>query len=150
MAHRFVPLDGVESRYAEAPRVTVVTRGEGRPGLVLDFISSELGPSGEFRVTRLTFERVLEYHWTDDQLGLQLGNEEDVEFDLIEITDSELIRRRLEEGFYSQHPAGQRLGGVLEESDIHHYRICFDHHGTYDVVCVDVDAQTHISTDRDA
>lgn len=127
MAYRWVPLEGVETRWSEGPLVTVVTRGEARPDLVLEFVSSVMGPDGSFRVSRLTFERVLEYHWTDP-LGPLPGNDDDVEFDLIEITDSELVRRRRE-----------------EEPLTHHYRMFFDHHGCYDIVCTGIHVVRHVS-----
>jgi hypothetical protein len=74
----------------------------------------------------------------DFEMGVHVGNRHDVAFRLIEITDSTEIERLLTSGRFSSATPGQRLGGVLAEDDLHHYRVTFDDHGTYDVICTDI------------
>lgn len=133
--HTVVSGDGLETRYSAAPRVSVSTQEDGRPRLDLEFVSAPRVAGEVGRTTHVAFDEVLEYHWMDFEFGLSMGNDRDTRFRLVEITDSTLVRRILEEGKFSSRPAGQRAGGVLDEAGIRHYRICFDDHGTYDVIC---------------
>jgi hypothetical protein len=76
----------------------------------------------EFRVTKLACEHVVGYEWNDFEFHRLPANPDDVELGLIEITDSEFVAEITSSGRY--------IGAAL-----HHLRICFDDHGTYDIVC---------------
>lgn len=133
MSHHLVEGEGLKTSYAFAPRVTVVTGeegstplqiGEGPTHLQMEFISAALTgpPPQEVRVTRLMFEHVLEYAWSDfeflrDLYGLNVGA-----LALVEIKESPAM-------------AQIRATGRYIGADLRHYRITFDDHGTYDVVC---------------
>lgn len=42
-----------------------------------------------------------------------------------------------------------RVVPVTGESDVHHYRIAFDHHRTYDILCTDMEiTYRKVSQDR--
>lgn len=132
MAYRVVAGEALGTTWDDAPIVRVVNRPAGNPtDVVIEYVSAPNRKS----TTRITFSNVIEYHWVDcdyDRVGPNAG---DYEFGLIEIVDSEFIARIIATSPYSDAPAGDRLGGVLSEVDLRHYRIGFDEHGTYDVVC---------------
>ncbi|TDD35528.1 hypothetical protein E1287_13700 [Actinomadura sp. KC06] len=125
--------------------MTVQPAGEDWPGLRLEYVSSPGRPGDEQRVTRLVFGRVVQYAWGQFEFPLSLGNPQDSGFHLIEITDSELVRRIVEEGHFSHYPPGQRAGASVPEDELRHYRLGFDEHGYYDVVCADLEI-THTTT----
>jgi|SRR5882757_274628 len=123
MSHRWIEGEGLRTIYAFAPRFTASAKRDGPTTVHLDFGSSEIYEEGqEFRVTKLTFEHVIEYEWNDFEFNRLSANPEDVQLGLIEVIDSQLIAQILSTGRY----AGERLC---------HMRISFDDHGTYDVVC---------------
>jgi hypothetical protein len=137
MSHRRIEADGLRTSYAFAPRVTISTTRDGPTSVRLSFGSSPVYQDGqEFRVTTLTFEHVVEYDWNDFEFHRLPGNPEDVEFGLIEIMDSQLIA-----GIIS---TGRNTGEQLR-----HLRICFDDHGTYDVVCQRLGIDYGTSSDSD-
>jgi len=72
-------------------------------------------------------KHVLEFAWSEFDRGVRAGDR-DVAFALIEITDSLLIaeinNRVRERGW--------------DERIVHHYRIAFDDHGRYEIVCTEV------------
>ena len=114
--------EGLRTTYAFAPRVMVSVKRDGPTSLRLEFASSPVYQDGqEFRVTNLAFEKVLEYSWDQFEFHRLASNRDDVEFALINIVDSGIIAEL------------EATGRSLPEN-IHHYRICFDDHGTYDVV----------------
>jgi hypothetical protein len=122
--HHLVDGEGLRTTYAYAPRVTITTIENGPTHVELQFPSSGFAapPPQEVRVTRLAFEHVLEYVWADfefdrDPYELDVGA-----FSLTEIDDSRAV-------------AEIRATGRYVGSDLRHYRITFDDHGTYDVVC---------------
>lgn len=123
MSHRQIEGEGLRTTYAFAPRFTSSARRDGPTSISLDFASSPVyRDDQEFRVTKLSFEHVIEFDWNDFEFHRLPGNPEDIELGLIEIIDSQLISEILSTGRYF----GEEL---------HHLRICFDDHGTYDIVC---------------
>jgi hypothetical protein len=125
--------DGLKTSYAFAPRVVVVAgegsptspqRGEGPTHLKLEFISSPLTgpPPQEVRTTRLVFEHVVEYHWSDFEFHRDVYGANAGALALVEIEDSPAV-------------ADIRGSGRYIGTDLRHYRITFDDHGTYDLVC---------------
>ncbi|MFJ8628410.1 hypothetical protein ACIRD3_37000 [Kitasatospora sp. NPDC093550] len=87
---------------------------------------------------KLTFHQVMSYGWVGDYDCL-LPESDEFEFGLIEIFDSERLRA-LATAKVERIP-GMELEGerVVFRGDvvIHHYRLGFDDHGTYDVICGD-------------
>jgi len=123
MAHQIVEGEGLRTTYAFAPRVTVSTQRDGPTSICLTFASSGIYQDDqEVRVTQLSFKHIVEYEWNDFEFHRFSSNPQDVEFGLIEITDSPIAAEIRSTGRY--------IGASL-----HHFRICFDDHGTYDVVC---------------
>jgi hypothetical protein len=88
--------------------------------------------------TEVTFSGVIEYRWIRDRQFYLDTNPDDFGFALIEILDSQLKERLLTSGPYRGFGPGERLGGILEETRVRHFRIGFDEHGTYDVLCTDI------------
>jgi hypothetical protein len=133
MAYHTVPGEGLRTSYAYAPRVSVVTGlggsapaevREGPSHLTLEFISSAItaSPPRTARVTRLVFEHVIEYAWSDfefhrDPYRLGVGA-----LKLVEIDDSPVV-------------ADIRATGRFSGDRLQHFRITFDDHGRYDIVC---------------
>jgi hypothetical protein len=128
---------GLRTTFAGAPRITFNAVADARPGIEMVFPASPLSADRDFEVTSLTFSDVIEFHFIDFETGLHFGHEHDVKFALIEITDSTEIDRLLNHGRFSSEPPGRRLGAIGEHN-VHHYRIAFDDHGTYDVICTDL------------
>lgn len=78
----------------------------------------------------------MEYRWIASNQSYFPANRDDFEFGLIEIIDSEQIKRLLDEGMYADRSPGQRLGGTVDETRLRHYRIGFDDYGSFDVICL--------------
>jgi hypothetical protein len=122
VSYDLVEGDGLRTSYAFAPLVTVSVKPDGPARLQLEFASSPVyRDNQEFRVTRLSFDKVAAYCWNDFEFHRQISNDDDVEFSLIEVTDSNVVAEL--------RATGRPLPGL------HHYRISFDDHGTYDVIC---------------
>jgi hypothetical protein len=127
MSYQRVPGARLATRYAYAPTVRMEAESEGPTRVVMEYASSTSQESQPPLVTRLIFSRVLEFGWSEFDRGVRL-RDHDVAFSLIEITESPLIaainRRVRERGW--------------DERTLHHYRIAFDDHGGYEVVCAEV------------
>ncbi|HEY4020904.1 MAG TPA: hypothetical protein VGM75_19590 [Pseudonocardiaceae bacterium] len=109
--------------------MTVVTRSAGNPPtLRLEYVSEPR----RGRCTVVEFEGVSWYAWTDESFEFFNENSDDFEFGLIEITNSERIQR------WANSAPGRGLPWALKESDLHHYRLGFEDHGTYDVICAEM------------
>jgi hypothetical protein len=123
MSYRRVEGEGLRTTYAFAPQFAAFAKRDGPTSVRLEFGSSPVYQDDqEFRVTRLSCEHVVEYEWNDFEFHRLPGNAEDVELGLIEITNSALIAEIISKGKY------------IGES-LHHLRITFDDHGTYDIIC---------------
>lgn len=137
MAHQRVEGDGLRTTYAFAPSFTAAAVKDGPTTLKLEFGSSAIYQDDqEFRVTRLTCEHVVGYEWNDFEFHRLPSNPEDVELSLIEITDSTIIAEIMSQGRYIGEP-------------LHHLRICFDDHGTYDIICGKFSITYATSADND-
>lgn len=99
----------------------------------MSFESSPISGDNSGWVTTIEFIHVLDFRFYDFELGLEPPNSEDFEFGLIELRSSTLLER-----FVSTGAVRRTAMPVTNESDLHHYRIAFDDHGIYDVVCVDI------------
>jgi hypothetical protein len=143
MSYRIIGGDDLGTGFDDAPRVQVITRPQGNPtDVMVEYISSK-----EDNVrNRLTFPSVFEYRWVDGDWDKVWPHPEDYEFGLIEIEKSELIDRMVQSSLYRSRSIGERLGGVLKEVDVHHYRIGFDEHGIYDIVSLEcIVEQFHVN-----
>jgi hypothetical protein len=123
VAHRAVEGDGLRTIYAFAPRAVISTERNGPTTFRLSFASSPIySDDDDARTTLLTFEHVVEYEFNDFEFHRYSSNPQDVDFGLIEILGSQIVAKIRSTGRY--------IG-----DDLRHFRICFDDHGTYDVVC---------------
>lgn len=123
MGHRRVEGDGLRTTYAFAPRFTASAVRDGPNTIQLEFGSSPIHQDSKiFRVTRLSCEHVVGYEWNSFEFHRLPTNSKDVEFGLIEITDSEFIADIMSRSRHTGRP-------------LHHLRITFDDHGTYDIIC---------------
>ena len=134
MAHIAVTGSGLRTTFAAAPRVHFRNFADDRAEIGLSFAASPLAEDHRFDVTTITFAHVIEFHFIDFETGLHFDHEQDVRFALIELTDSTEVQRLIANGRFASEPTGRRLGAV-GEANVRHYRITFDDHGTYDVVC---------------
>jgi hypothetical protein len=125
------------TRYAEAPTV-LIEAASGQPTTVtLRYASSYVDRGGKGRTTEVTFRHVLDFRFRDQELGLDGTDAGNSAFALIEISDSELIGQ-----FIAAGRVRMRSDGVVREGDLRHFRLTFDEHGRYDVVCT----ERHIDT----
>lgn len=123
MSHRRVEGEGLRTTYSFAPLVSTSTVRDGPTRIQLEFASSGIYRDGqEVRTTRLCFDHVVAYEWNDFEFHRIPCNRQDVELGLIEITDSPIAREIRSTGRY--------IG-----EDLRHFRISFNDHGTYDIVC---------------
>jgi hypothetical protein len=123
VAHRALEGEGLRTTYAFAPRAVISTERDGPTTFRLSFASSAIYlDDDDVRTTLLTFEHVVEYEFNDFEFHRYSSNPQDVEFGLIEILSSPIV-------------AEIRSTGRYIGDDLRHFRICFDDHGTYDVVC---------------
>jgi hypothetical protein len=135
MTHRVIEGEGLRTNYAFGPRLRVIVKRDGPTSVEMEYGSSPIyGDGQEFQVTRLTFEHVVYYEWNLFEYHRKPSNPEDSAFGLIEISDSQIIEEIV--------ATGRRLGGLK------HYRITFDDHGSYDVVCDRVDVAYTRSSDN--
>lgn len=135
MSHHRVEGEGLRTTYAFAPQFASSAKNDDVTNVRLSFASSPVHQEGqEFRVTELSFEHVVAYGWNDFEFHLLPSNADDNELGLIEIVDSEIV-------------AAIRVTGRYIGAGIHHYRICFDDHGTYDIVCKKISISYSSSTD---
>lgn len=88
---------------------------------------------GSYQSASLEFQGVLDLRFYDWELGLRMPNEDDYEFSLIEIMDSEIVGEFAESSVLSRSPSP-----VMRLSDLRHLRIGFDDFGTFDIICIDV------------
>lgn len=129
-----VPIDGLRTTYAESPNVRFRS-SEGRPDIEMFFAASPM-VAGKFSRAEVLFKDVLDFRFYDFEIGLPIPNEDDFEFGLIECIDSQTLRQ-----FDSSAALSRTARPILSGRDLHHYRIAFDDHGTYDIVCLGFELQ---------
>jgi hypothetical protein len=127
MSYQLVPGARLATRYAYAPTVHMEAKPDGPTRVVLEYTSSTIQERQPPLVTRLTFSHVLEFGWSEFDRGVRMSDH-DMAFSLIEVTDSPLIAQ-------VNHRVRER---GWDERPLHHYRIAFDDHGRYEVVCAAV------------
>ena len=141
MTHRRIGGDETRTRYTPAPRVTVTARPNNLPALVMEFPCAAWSGTGPGPTTRITFTEVFEYRFIESKLAYFEFNPQDSACALIEIVDSQLKESFLNRGWYRKiAPEGEWLPGVRDD-DLHHYRIGFDEHGHYEIVCLGIDIE---------
>ena len=123
----------LRTSFADAPLVTLDAR-EGMTECVLRFDSSPIDRDGMNWVTILRFTHVLDFRFSDFELGLELSNGQDFAYALIRLVNSEILRK-----FADSKALTRTAMPVLSDSDLNHYRIAFDDHGTYDIVCAGIE-----------
>lgn len=141
MGYKEVTFNGqrVRTNNAPAPRIAVSMEPNDPLRLELIFEAAEYR-AGESQIFwRVTFPQTLEYRWIEFNWEYFASNDDDFEFSLIEIVDSGQIEAMIKAGPNSHRPVGQRMGGVLDERDVHHYRIGFDDYGTFDIIALGVE-----------
>ena len=127
MAHQRVGGEGLRTTYAFAPRVSTSTIRDGPTSIVLEFASSGIYRDGqEVRVTQLRFDHVVAYDWNDFEFHRYPSNPKDVELGLIEMVDSPIV---------AEIRSTERYVG----EGLRHFRISFNDHGTYDIICEKID-----------
>lgn len=102
----------------------------------LSYQIESAAPGAVAQRVRLEFREVLAFRFGSFDLAHEVSNPEDSALDLIEIEQSGWLNRLLTEGPNRWRPVGERLGGVLAEDAPQHYRITFDDHGSYDILCL--------------
>jgi hypothetical protein len=127
MSYRTIDGDGLRTTYSFAPEVRAHAEQDGPTMVQLKFISSAVySDEQEPRTTELTFKHVVFYEWNDFEFHRVPCNPGDIEFGLIELTDSPIVGEITSTGRY--------IGSALR-----HFRISFDDHGTYDVLCEELE-----------
>jgi hypothetical protein len=101
--------------------------------------SAPLDRTGGARRTKLTFRNVLDFRFREHELGLSWTDLDSSKFGLIEIEASELLAQ-----FVAAGRVRSRSSGSIKEADLRHYRIVFDDHGRYDIVCTNLQIETII------
>ena len=122
----------------DEPVVSVTSRRNGTVTLAMTFASSPGDASTPVRRSRVVFREVYLYRFIDFDLGYEPDNRDDYEFTLIEVTDSSLREDVYTSGRWQNEGSERNLRVVLGPDRLRHYRIGFDDHGTYDVLCTDV------------
>jgi hypothetical protein len=113
----------LRTSFAESPDVKVETGVGDRSTLSLTYYSSgATSPHQRIWQTRLTFESVVYYEWNAFEFRTSPACPDDYGFTLIELSDSPIVAEILDTGRY--------IG-----SGLRHFRISFDDHGVYDLVC---------------
>lgn len=138
MGYQQVDGDGLRTRYAGTPSIAVTAAPDGPVQVEVTFQAEPARKDEQALFTTLIFTGVLEYRWVAADQTYFVTNKDDFEFALIEIVDSGLIELMVSEGVYSNRQPGQRLGGVIDERKLHHYRIGFDDYGTFDIISIGI------------
>ncbi|MEU7166053.1 hypothetical protein AB0A70_15620 [Streptomyces morookaense] len=132
MASKNVGGPELSTSWADKARVEVKTYTAGNnPSLVIEYARGAT-PQG---TVRLRFDQVMSYEWIGFDYYCLVSNQDDIEFSLIELANSEKLRTLAEKarlpGMLIQDGKVKYEGRVV----LHHYRLGFDEHGTYDVIC---------------
>ena len=123
----------LRTTFADAPSVCIEGH-EGSTECVLRFDSSPLDGERMNWVTNLRFVHVLDLRFSDFELGLELSDRQDFAYALIRLIDSQTLQLFVDSGSLRRTAIP-----VLRDSNLHHYRIAFDDHGVYDIVCTGIE-----------
>lgn len=137
MTYRFVTGRRLATSYDDAPSIVPHSASNKPLMLEVTYRAEPVPAPREAWYTKVMFGSVLEYRWVEFDYSFFTANVDDVEFGLIEIQDSGMIKQFLDSIAYPSLPIERRLG-ALKVADIHHYRICFDDYGCLDVLCVEL------------
>ncbi len=141
MSHIAVDKGNLKTRYGGTPSVKVEGVPDGPVALELVYQVESTRAGSAAKSARIRFDGVLEYRWIASDQTYFTDNETDFTFELIEILDSGQVARMLDRGMYADLPAGQRLGGTVDEAHLRHFRIGFDDYGSFDVVCLRLEVE---------
>lgn len=145
MTSRRVPGPGLRTSFADYPTVSFrATPDQGPVELILEFDGELLDEQRRRHITRVNFSGVKELRWIESRHYYLPTDQGEHSFALIEIIDSELIERMKNTGPHRDKPSGERLG-LLKESDLRHFRISFDEHGTYDILCTGITIERYVT-----
>lgn len=122
----------------DEPVVLVTNRRNATVTLTITFVSTPGDASTPARRSRAVFGGVHLYRFVDVDLGYEPDDRDDYEFTLIEVTDSSLREDVYTRGRWQNEGPERDLRVVLAPDTLRHYRIGFDDHGTYDVLCTEV------------
>lgn len=139
MTHQLIDEEGLRTSRSGPPSVEFRTVEDGSPTVRLTFTSSKLTDGVPAHDAVVTFTEVLDFRWTDFDLGVLPGNEHAADFGLQEVQGSGLVRSMAERD-RDRHPP-EKVGGGVDWSSVHHYRTVFDDHGAYDIVCFGLDVE---------
>jgi hypothetical protein len=135
--YRVVRGAGLRTSFTPAPSVTVRTTPDDCTTLVIEF-PAEPGVGG--RTTRLTFDDVVEYGFVDYSFLHFHGNRDAHDLRLIEVLGSEHLAAHYR----------SRTGAKGEfAARLRHFRIGFDEHGYYDVLCAGVRIESMLGDQPD-
>lgn len=140
MAFRHVDAE-LHTGWDDAPTLTVVNRSDETTTLVLEFVTTPTDGTTPRRYSRVTFSTVWLYRWVATDIGYDPPDIDDYEFSLIEITDSPLVEEVFTKGSWQNEGQERDLRKLFGTDGIRHFRIGFDDHGTYDVLCATADVQ---------
>ena len=118
MVYRRVSGDGLRTRWDDQPIVLISNHRDRFGTMDLSWATQPASDGWMAPRTRIVFDDVVEYRWKywdvvdgeqSEEGGLELG----------EFEDSDRVSALVDQGF----------------EDLRHFRISFDEHGTYDVIC---------------
>ncbi|MEU0095559.1 hypothetical protein [Kribbella sp. NPDC006257] len=119
MAYRVLPGDYLWTRWDAEPVLVVTNRGDAFGTMELWWATEPVREGWVARRTKVVFDDVVEYRWRYWDVQ-ESGVPEDFGLELGELEGSERVRALVEQGF---------------DEDLRHFRISFDEHGRYDVIC---------------
>jgi hypothetical protein len=143
MSHTEIERDITRTRYEGNPQVRVASIPDGPLSLQVTLQTTSAPDGQEAAFSRIVFKDVLEYRWIASNHSYLLTDKNDAGFCLIEILNSEHVEMLVSNDIYSDSPPGSRLGGVLDERSLHHYRLDFDEYGTFDIIALSVEISSY-------
>ena len=144
MSYTMIDRDNLATSRSDPPAVQFLCGPDEDPVVSLRFTSSALRGGHTFQDAMLTFSSVLHFQWSDFDKAWPMNHGDDVEFGLVRITNSTLVDDWRRRDSSPRVPGG--YGGGIDWGEVRHYRICFDDHGTYDIVCLDLQVSFCSST----
>jgi hypothetical protein len=127
LTYRSVPGEGLRTRWDDQPVVLISNRRDAFGMMELSWATQPLMEGWVARRTRVVFDDVVEYRWRywdvierSPRRAVDGEWPEDGGLELGEIEDSARVTALVEQGF---------------DRDLRHFRVSFDEHGTYDVIC---------------
>jgi hypothetical protein len=119
LTYRSVPGEGLRTRWDDQPVVRISNRRDAFGTVELSWATQPASDGWVAQRTRVVFADVVEYRWRYWDV-VEGERPEQGHLELGEIEDSERVAALVEHGF---------------DSDLRHFRISFDEHGKYDVLC---------------